>query len=502
MKSLGLAIGAGLLFALSLPPYNQEWLGWVALAPLLVAAHARRPLEAVGLGLVAGLTGGLLHARWNVHADSLLLGYLPFLWLAMFFGVVALAGRTARLRGWNGRRWIGFVACAGVASEWLTTFSPLPLNIALSQYRNLFLIQIASVTGIWGVSFLLWLVNAALADSLLAPRAQWRPLGVTLAAVLLTLSWGAGAVSQVNATWKDGGPHDLRVAAIQDFSAGEAASVLPENKDTDAEGPDRDAMTRQAVGRGAKLVVWSEECQGSAFTPDDPADTTNTLARQNKAYIVVGYSDGHQPRPYNCAALVGPKGRTLGVHHKMRLFMGERQVVEAGTRARAFPTPLGRVGMEICFDSLYTGVTRQIARDGAQIVAMPNFDPPTPNGVLHELHSAVLPFRAVENRVPFVRTDSNGDSQIVDVMGRVVAQAPLWKADVLVGDVALGEGRGTLFSRWGDWLAYLCVLFFTAGTIRLVQSRRKMKWRGEHIQRRGEYTDKESGRQAPAPTHP
>lgn len=490
MKLLALAICAGLLFALSLPPYNWEPLGWVALAPLLISAHGRRPLEAVGLGILAGLAGGLLHARWNVHADTLLLGYLPFLWLAMFFGVVALAGRTARLRGWNGLRWIGFVACAGVAAEWLTTFSPLPLNIALSQYRNLPVIQIASITGIWGVSFLLWLANAALADSLLARRVQKRSLGLTLVIILLAVFWGAGAVSQISSVWKEGGSHGVRVAAIQDFSPGEASAVLPENKDADTDAPDREALTRQAVAKGAKLVVWSEECLGAAFRPDDPGDPTSALARRTGAYLVVGYSDGHQPRPYNCAALVDPQGRTLGVHHKMHLFMGERQVVEAGRSARAFPSPLGRVGMEICFDSLYTGVTRQIARDGAQIVAMPNFDPPTPNGVLHELHSAVLPFRAVENRVPFVRSDSNGTSQIIESNGQVVQQSPLWATDVCLGTVGLGDGHGTLFSRWGDWFAWLCVLFFTAGTIRLAYSQSKKQDPDEQKPGPGEYTER------------
>lgn len=498
MKPLGLALGAGLLFALSLPPYNREPLAWVALAPLLVASHGRRPLEAIGLGIVAGLAGGLLHARWNIHADSLLLGYLPFLWLAMFFGVVALAGRTARLRGWNGLPWIGFVACAGVAAEWLTTFSPLPLNIALSQHRDLDVIQIASVTGIWGVSFVLWLVNAALADALLQRRLGRLPVGVTIALFCLAYGWGMLAHGQEFARElnqiSDG--HPLRVAAIQDFSPGEAANILPEDKNTDADAPDREALTRQAVARGAKLVVWSEECLGAAFAPNDATDSTNTLARQTKAYLVVGYSDGHHPRPFNCAALVDPQGRTLGVHHKIRLFMGERQVVEAGHQARAFPAGFGKVGLEICFDSLYTGVTRQLARDGARVVAMPNFDPPTPNGVLHELHSAVLPFRAVENRLPFVRSDSNGASQIVDASGRIVGQSPLWTTDVLVGTVALGEGRGTVFTRWGDWFAYLCVTFFTAATLWLAQSQREIKARGERNGDSERYN--ESDREAPA----
>jgi apolipoprotein N-acyltransferase len=92
---------------------------------------------------------------------------------------------------------------------------------------------------------------------------------------------------------------------------------------------------------------------------------------------------------------------------------------------------------------------------------MPNWDPPTPRGILHRLHAALVPFRAVENRVPFIRADANGLSQIIDATGRIVGQAPLYASDAVVGDVALGDGRGTAFTRLGDWLAYLC-LFLVA----------------------------------------
>ena len=96
---------------------------------------------------------------------------------------------------------------------------------------------------------------------------------------------------------------------------------------------------------------------------------------------------------------------------------------------------------------------------------MPNYDPPTPHGVLHRLHGAMLPFRAAENAVPFVRADSNGLSQIVNANGQILAQSPLYVPDVLVEVVPLGDGRGTFFTRWGDWLAYLCLLTAVAGLI-------------------------------------
>lgn len=449
-----LSLLSGVLFALALPPANREWLDWVALAPLLYAARGRRPLEAVGLGLLTGGAAGAVIARWHSDTDSLLLGWLPFLCLAAFFGAAAWAGEAARARGWAGIKWIVFVACVGVGAEWLTTFSPLPLNIAVCQGRTLPVIQIASISGIWGVSFLLWLTNAALADALLARRVRLVPLLTALGMIALSLSTGYWEQTQARAHTASLAP--LRLAAIQDFSPAEAGRVAPAAA-LDADIPDREALSRQAAARGAQMIVWSEDCLGTGYRPQKPDDETNTLARTLGTCLVVGYADNALPLPFNCAGLISPQGRALGVYHKMHLFMGERQTNGAGQGTPAFPAALARVGMEVCFDSLYSGTTRGLARAGAQVIAMPNFDPPTPYGVLHLLHAAQLPFRAVENRVPFVRADSNGASQVIAADGRIVAQGPLWAPGVVAGSVLPGDGRGTFFTRFGDRFAYGCV---------------------------------------------
>src|SRR5207247_468688 len=101
--------------------------------------------------------------------------------------------------------------------------------------------------------------------------------------------------------------------------------------------------------QGARLVVWSENCLGAAFTPGEPTDPTAALARELRAHLVVGYSDAARPRPFNCAGLLAPDGALKGVHHKLHPFLGERQAVQCGSGAKAFATDLGRVGMEICF---------------------------------------------------------------------------------------------------------------------------------------------------------
>ncbi len=70
-------------------------------------------------------------------------------------------------------------------------------------------------------------------------------------------------------------------------------------------------------------------------------------------------------------------------------------------------------------------IVRRLAKQGAKVIAVPNFDPPVVGYLLHHLHAAFLPFRAVENRVAIAKADGTGLSQVFDRDGRCVAQAPL-----------------------------------------------------------------------------
>ena len=365
---------------------------------------------------------------------------------------------------WNPARRVLFITSVAVGGEWLTSFLPLPLNVALCQYKNLPLIQIADTTGIWGVSFLLWWANAALAEYAAAPPVRaglgsawrWSCCRCSMAACGLFATQPA----------RDG----IAVAAIQDLTREETGDLAAPGAEAD-----RAAMTRQAVQQGAKLVVWSEESLGGEFAPDSPKDETRQLARSLSTALVVGYSDDTKPKPFNCAAYLAPDGRRPPARPPQNPPVPGRARDQLLRRTRPPSFRRRRGGSAWKSASIAATRTRRARRSGRarRLIAMPNYDPPTPRGVLHHLHGAMLPFRAVENRVPFVRADSNGLSQIVDANGRIVAQSPLFMPDVLVGGVDLGSGRGTFFTRWGDWLAYGCLLVVAGGLVKGWRVRRR-----------------------------
>ena len=469
-----LALLSSVLFAWSLPSHNQEWLGWFALAPLLFAAsQIPRTLWAFGLGVLTGIVTGMIQVGFRGAPGSLNYAYVPYIWIAFVFGVVAaFAQWSRRQRGGSGVRWILSVAGVGVAAEWLTHLSPLPVNIALCQHRTLPIIQIASVTGIWGVSFLLYLVNAAFAEAGLT-NIRKAALPLTVAATLLLLNAGFGFLAVEARAVREKSESVERnpffkqiiVAAIQDYNGMEAQGKDPYAPTPPDNLPDSVELIRQAAKKGALLIVGTENAFGYSFTPDEPRCEMNRVARETGRYLVVGHEMNAKPTPFNCASLVSPEGKTLGTHHKIALFLGERQTMQAGVHASAFDSPLGKIGMLICFDNCYTLPAREAALAGAVLIAQPNYDPPTPNAALHHLHAAVTPFRAVENRLPIIRADPNGQSQIVDSTGRITATAPMYRSQALTGKVFLSPTPGgTFFTHWGDWFVYLCLAGLSAAT--------------------------------------
>lgn len=446
LKALALAGASGVLLGLSLPPRDWEWLGWFAVMPLFIAADGRRPLLSCGLGLVTGIACGAVQGYVS----------LPFLLLGLLLGGVTALATWSRKRE-TGVRWILFVSCGGIVAEWLTTLLPIPIHLALCQYQNLPVVQLAALTGIWGVSFLLWGTNSALADAVL----RRRPISVGLlaAAACVGLVWAQGAWILTHAKLGS----SARVGAIQD-----RPEILTSEDALLSVTSSRVELTRRAVNDGARLVVWPELGLGNTFDAERASDPTRVLAKELGIELAVGYDDRLGKSRYNSAALIAPDGTVRGIHHKVHLWLDE-QGKNVGREARTFRTALGTIGLEICFDTCFTDVTRWSVQNGAQLIAMPNFDPPTPGGVLHRLHGAVLPFRAVENRVAFVRADWSGLSQIVDPHGRIIAQSDLGRTDALVADVSLGDGRGTWFTQLGDWPALASVVVIAT---RLLPKRR------------------------------
>ena len=458
------AVSAGLL-VLAFPPFNLWFLAWFSFVPYILAQYRIMPPR------MASLASSVFNGLWLwgylgpiFGGSGNFMAYLPLI----VAGISLLVDwGSRRFHGRTGFRWFvaqGVVAWVGI--EMIRIFIPIAGTwgfVAYTLHSQPWLIQPASIFGIFGASALILLVNYALGLAALRWLDRpWQPeSGMPTPALRLVRRWGIVASITVVA-WiglslalflvPQGS--SVRVAAIQP----DVSPILSANRGQAALVAQLHArmaeQTREAAAQGAQVIVWPEGALQYDPQVQDPLGLAD-LARETGAYLVIGYVvDVSEGVFRNEATVISPEGAFLGVFGKDHpvVFGGETSPTR-GTYP-VYGTPLGVLGTIICYDLDFTDTARKLVRQGAQLIAVPSNDWP---GIAYTHYTHVV-YRAVENRAAMVKADGGYDSAVVDPYGRVLALAtvPEGGEATLVADVPLGSG-GTIATRLGDWFGWLCL---------------------------------------------
>lgn len=312
----------------------------------------------------------------------------------------------------------------------------LPAHMALTQSRSTAMLELASVTGIWGVSFVVWFANFGLALLVSAHRRRRAALCLALA-VALSITWAPASTGEV------------RVAMIQ--TSTEDVDELKQ-------------LNRAGYRAGATVAVWPE-LSGQLAVTDGNTDGLAAIASvPGQAAFVTTFEEPASPLPYNVARLFG-RGYTSPGYRKRKPFAGEAQMHAAGSQPAATVWNGTGYGLNICFDSCFPAVMRDTARQaGVAAILLPTLDPDTPYGVIQAIHAAYTPFRAAELGMPIVRADTTAFSMAVDARGRTVAQAGLGQNEIRVAALR-PERRWTLARAAGDWFLAVAAIAFAFGIL-------------------------------------
>jgi apolipoprotein N-acyltransferase len=482
-----LAAGA---YALALPPFDQAWLAWGTLVPVLIAARRLPPGRAFAVGALYGfamawaVTWWLSQAIAAYFAASLLFGATTIsvayvsavsLNIGAFAAGVSLLHRRA-LAPW--------ARVVGTASLWVATElvrgrlmqDPWAL-LGYTQHGQHALIQIAALTGVYGVSFLVALGNAALAEVLLAADAgRWwhRLLAIRWPVAVLVAAWSVGrAHLPVQPPPSANGP---RIAVVQ-------PNVAPAFRWTRPHAERQMAanlrLTQQVVARGPALVVWPENAV-TLQLEQEPffARRLAMLARESGADVLFGAPRPEGRQIFNSARLWRADGTQA--HYDKRRLVPFAEAPIGGARSGASPAdpgPMDRptvfsagtapgvlrgvtdLGVSICHEVLYPELVADSVRAGARLLVNVANDGWLDGGygVASRQHFAMAVFRAVENRRYLVRAATTGVSGIVDPYGRVVQAAEPGEAAVLLATVQPRRDV-TPYARMGDVFAGMCVL--------------------------------------------
>lgn len=421
---------SGILLGLALPPADHGWIGWFALAPMLAAVRERGFLIGFGSGLLALFSTSLVARsglfyfdRWSGGSDAwIYTGCLLF-----GFPVAILSGIWADRN--VARKPLWWFIADSVALE-STLLLVLPAHLALTQYRNMPILFLASIGGIWMSTFVVWGTNFGIAIWLRRPTSNGALVWIT----------AIGAIAAANAAW----PH------MNSQRAAGLAMGFIQTDETD----EYSLKQRQqsAVADGADIVVWPEFA-GLALAPLGNTRDLQRIALQTGGAIVTSFNDGYKPLPHNAAALVTAE-TTSQSYFKRRLFGGEMNMHTPGNRAVAAKYRDRSIGLNICFDSCYPSIIRESASlPKVEALALPTIDPESPHYFIAAIHAAFTPFRAAENGIPIVRADGYAYSMAVYSDGSIASQS---KGGIEIGSARLDGPHGTLYRLLGDWFLYLC----------------------------------------------
>ncbi|MCX7786735.1 MAG: apolipoprotein N-acyltransferase [Spirochaetes bacterium] len=377
--------------------------------------------------------------------------------------------------------------------------------LGASQYQWPVVLQVAEITGVWGVSFLLFLWNAALAELWTESweESSQRVRAILFSALLVVgaLVYGGWILKEDMGLWTPSLPMkggSVRIALIQqntDPRKDEYRKTFEVLKRL------TDEVLRSKESP-VDLVVWSE----TAFVPnlrrwsrEDPEKfelarlVRDFLAYQktlgtylitgNDDYEIVSKAGSEEVRKnYNAAVFFAPDGSIQGVYHKNKLvpfteyFPYEKEFPwvykalqsfdvhfwEPGTEQTVFQHPQFRFSTPICFEDVFPNLVRKFVLNGADLIVNISNDywSLTPvEGKQHAIHSVL---RAIENRRPLLRATASGWTLYSDPYGRIQSSLPLYEEGALLVEVPLGEvlqGRvegQTFYTRYGDWFPLWC----------------------------------------------
>jgi apolipoprotein N-acyltransferase len=450
------ALGQGL--------YPVWLLAWLAPLPLLLLALRRHWAHAALAALVAVSVGRAPFAAFLVRSLEMPLGIAAVIVVGPALVVTAsvLLVRALALRG---APWAGVLAfpAAMVAAEYAASAGPDGTAgvLAYSQMECLPVLQLASVAGVWGISFLLGFAAAGLAVGL--HRRDGRMVVVVAAAVFAVFVWGgwreASGVSRESATLRVGqaATAESRAAIGQVISGdpAEASAIL------DAYEEQVDALAHA----GAEVVVLPEEIVGvPAAAEEHLRDRLSFIAAHDHVTLVAGVRVVAEPKGRNVAMVFSPKGDLVGTYVKEHLVPGfEIPRLAPGTELLVMDEPL-RAGVAICKDMDFPDPARRYAAAAVDLLLVPAWD-------FHDdgwLHGRMAIMRGVELGLPMVRSAQGGMLTVSDAFGRVLAQTVTGDetarhvTDVPVGHVA------TLYERTGDWCAKLAFSLLGGVLVRLV----------------------------------
>jgi len=470
-------LSAGLL-SISFSSFNLWVFAWFGLIPLLISLERKTLLQSFINAYICGIVFWSLTIYWLIHV-TLLGQVVLILYLAVYFGVFGCLIYLSR--SYSSGLLLFFIPSSWVLLEYVRgyLFTGFPwASLGLSQYRNLPVIQIADITGAWGVSFLVALVNAGFYLAW-RKRLKAKALCVCLCLLFLSLGYGFYRLSlkpelRADNQW-------CKVSVIQ----GNIPQDLKWDKPSAAGILGTYITLTEAVAQdGPGLIIWPEASMPVLWGDESAAAQFSqvfSLTRQLNTNLLLGVVSRFGDAYFNSALFINNLGEPEKIYNKLHLvpfgeFVPFKDTfpflqsiapigdIEPGKEYTIFDQP-ANFGVLICFEDLFPELSREFIKRGARFLVNITNDAWYKESSAPYQHFAASVFRAVESRVYLVRSANTGISGFIDPSGRLssMVQDPSGSLSFIRGysskNIYLSSSGRTIYNRYGDRFILLCLLF-------------------------------------------
>ena len=534
LRNAGLAGLSGLMLTVSFPPLDLNWMVWISLIPLLISIGDKSSLDALKLGLLAGLFHYLTLIYWIVVALShygdltfilclitlFLLSFYLALYIA-FFALILVFFKKDRLSSfWGASIWVALE----YARAHIITGFPWCL-LGYSQYSRLPLIQISDIVGVYGISFIIILVNILIYNILSAlletkPRHSWQgersntfQRGFKPHLYFLT-----GFISNIKKKKSIGieialtpfligfilvyGHHNLKDKADSSSKGkGLKAVIVQGNIDQSIKwNPDFQEKTlaiykklsEKSVDFKPQIIIWPETAvpfffQDRSYLSKEVFKAAK-ITNSNILFGSPAYLKDKGKKLYYNRAYVISENRELGRYDKVHLVpFGEyvplkkyipfvHRLVPAagdfspGKKVKPINVPDLQIGILICYEAIFPDISRKFAIQGAELLVNITNDAWFGHTSAPYQHLSMAVFRCVENGLPMARAANTGISAFILDNGKIVDRSGLFVREILRHEIKLKRNK-TFYSQFGDIFAIMLLIimifrFFWTVTIK------------------------------------
>lgn len=489
-----LAVLSGILLGISFPKFGVSLAAFVSLLPLLLALHrpespphrAVGPREGFRLGFVTGVVFFLILLYWlpRLPRENVTIPFVMYPALGVLAAYLALYPALASAgAAWLARRgvpvglsfpplWTLLEVIRGTGTFGFPWGS---LGYSMAGYPHL--IQFASLTGIWGVTAWIVIVNGLvhlyLSASWVKPKMS--VLAALLFMVLAPYFHGQHALSHRQPR------AGVRVGIIQPNVGNDKWTVAARDSLVEAVLAQTAELARETRSHPPDLIAWPETAVPARLSRDALyRHQVEAMVDSIGIPVLVGYPDGivlpgGKFRFANSAALVLPREGLTQQYDKRHLvpfseyfplpFLNRFDFGQSdftpGKRPGMMSGAEAPFGVLICFESIFPGEARELCADGARFLVNITNDQWFGNSAAPVQHFYMNVLRCIENRVGMVRVANTGISGVIDPYGLVTMRTPTFVKLQTVGTVELSEAP-TVYTRYGNWILVVLTVWLLA----------------------------------------